>query len=132
MYMVQVGGMWSFVYKNLENRGFVLHSYYTTSTLIRLVVPGALMGTPVVSTTRSPVFTKPASGTCAHRQTAYPIPVRLWLLPGRGAMGRIREQREGGLRAGGSGRDAPAAARSTILTDEWVVVSVQGVEAPHH
>ncbi len=50
--------MWTFVYKNLENRGFVSHSHSTTLTVIRLVVPGTLIGTPVVSTTRSPAFTK--------------------------------------------------------------------------
>ena len=73
--MVQVGAMWSFGYKNLENRGFVLHPHSTTLTVIRLVVPGTLIGTPVVSTTRSPAFTKPASGVYAYRQTACPIPL---------------------------------------------------------
>ena len=32
----------------------------------------------------------------------------------------------GGLRAGGAGRDAPAAARSTILTDEWIAGWCEG------
>ena len=51
--------------------------------------------------------------------------IRSWLLSGRGEMRRIREQRGGGLHAGGVGRDAPAAARSTIITDEWIAVSVR-------
>ena len=75
MYMVQVDEMWTFVYKNLENRGFVFHSHSATRTLIRLVVPGTKIGIPVVSTTRSPAFTKPTSGVYAHRQTACPIPL---------------------------------------------------------
>lgn len=45
--------MWAIVYKNLENREFVLHSHSTTLTVIRLVVPGTLVGTSVVSTARS-------------------------------------------------------------------------------
>jgi hypothetical protein len=45
-------------------------------------------------------------------------------------MRRIREQRGSGLRAGGSGRDAPAAARSTILTDEGIVGWCEGWKRP--
>ncbi len=73
--------------KNLENRGFVFHSHSTTLTVIRLVVPETLIGTPVVSTTRSPAFTKPAYGVCAHRQTACPIPRSIMVAAGQG-MGR--------------------------------------------
>ena len=56
--------------------------------------------------------------------------IRSWLLLGGGEMGRIREQRGGGLRAGGSGRDAPAAARSTILIDEWIAGWCAGQKRP--
>ncbi len=89
--------MWTFVYKNLENQRFVSHSHSTTLTVIRLVVPGTLIGTHVVSTTRSPAFTKPASGTCAHWQTACPIPRSIMVAAGRGEMGRIRERQGGGF-----------------------------------
>ncbi len=102
MYMVQVDEMWAFVYKNLENHGFVLLSHSTTLTVIRLVVPGTLIGTPVVSTTRSPAFTKPASGAYVHRQTACPIPRSIMVAAGQGA-GMMRERQGGGLHAGGFG-----------------------------
>ena len=115
--------------KNLENWGFVLHPHSTTLNVIRLVVPGTLIGTPVMSATRSPAFAKSASGVYAHRQTSCPIPRSIMVCCRAGMM---RERQGGGLRAGGAVRDMAAAARSTILTDEWIAVSVRGVGAPHH
>ena len=45
--------------------------------------------------------------------------------------GMMRERHGGGLRAGGSGRDAPAAARSIILTDERVACWCEGWKRAH-
>ena len=103
-----------------QGQGFVFHSHPTTLTVIRLVVPGTLIGTPVVSTAQSPAFTKPASGVYAHRQTACPIPCSIMVAAGQGRDGRIREQ--WGVDRVPEVREEvrPAAARSTILTDNGI------------